>query len=355
MSKYIKFLFVALALMICIVLPTGCQGRTSFDVGKPSNDVMSKPMNESEPALEEKPKEYAGDGTDLIPAKLLSTGQNVLINSDGDIIMNFPDSLPNNAAYCIGEKLIFVPEKGAVDFQGKLVFGADYDWIGEFSDGLAPFAFQTEEGTRAGYVDATGNVVIEPAFLGVTPFSQGYAAVLIAEKEWAYIDKNGKIIYSGFANAEPFSEGMAAVSPDGKKYGYISLDGEYVIEPIYQCATSFSEGFAAVAPMTDDVENMKFGYIDTSGDYVLEPMYGTAGEFWGGIAAVAFGGLRDDELHFISKTGDEVIEGTFDIAIPIKKTQEKIFCVRKNGEGQPYFMAVNGEKILADYSPYLYE
>lgn len=291
----------------------------------------------------EQPADYDGDGSDLLTARQLSTGKIVLITVDGDIVAEIPDNAEN-----IGEGMIFIPGKGAVTYQGDLVFELDCEWMGEFSDGLAQFGFQTQEGSRSGYVDTNGTVVIEPVFWGTTPFSQGYAAVMISETEWAYIDTGGTIIYRGFADAKPFSEGLAAVSPDKEKYGYITLDGEYIIEPIYQAACPFSEGLAAAAPMTDDLENRKFGYIDTTGKYILDPIYGTAGEFWDGVAGVTFGGLRDTEYHLISMSGDVVLKNAFDWVYPV---EEGVFAARRIEERESCFMSITGEKILADFSP----
>lgn len=347
-------LVVSLAALLC----TACTAQQGAPSGKSSEvppQTSSEQVAEETPPSsggEEQPAGYDGDGSDLFTAKLLSTGKPVVITNTGDIVAELPVS--NNVGGSIGEKLLFIPGKGAVTYQGDLVFGADYEWMGEFSNGLAPFGFQTKEGSRAGYVDANGTVVIEPVFWGATSFSQGYAAVMISETEWGYIDTSGAIVYRGFADAEPFSEGLAVVSPDKEKYGYISLDGEYVIEPIYQTAFSFSEGLAAVAPMTDDFEDRKYGYIDTAGNYVLDPIYGTAGEFWGGIADVTFGDFRDMEYYFIFPSGEVALEGAFDGGIPVREAGDGVWSVRRMGEREGYFMSATGEKILPDYSPDLF-
>ena len=111
-----------------------------------------------------------------------------------------------------------------------------------------------------GYIDTSGDVVIEPRF------------------EWAY----------------PFSEGLAvvALAVDGKtKYGYIDTTGTVVIEPQFDGAGSFSEGLAAVMLREtyaggDDFETT--GYIDTSGAIVIPVQYSEVSNFAGGIAAVVF-------------------------------------------------------------------
>ena len=62
-----------------------------------------------------------------------------------------------------------------------------------------------------GFVNEAGDVVIEPSYDAVEPFSDGVACVRIGMKK-GYIDKTGnRVIKLQFDNARPFSEGMAGV------------------------------------------------------------------------------------------------------------------------------------------------
>jgi len=62
-----------------------------------------------------------------------------------------------------------------------------------------------------------------------------------------------------------FSEGLAPVMTEGLKWGYINKDGKFVIEPRFDLAGQFTEGFAKVA-IGD-----KLGYIDKQGRYIWKP------------------------------------------------------------------------------------
>ena len=63
---------------------------------------------------------------------------------------------------------------------------------------------------------------------------------------WGYIDTTGEMmIEPGFDNVGNFSEGLAAARINFK-HGFIDRKGEWVIEPRFDWAWDFSEGLAAV-------------------------------------------------------------------------------------------------------------
>jgi len=119
--------------------------------------------------------------------------------------------------------------------------------------------------------------------------------------------------YAGF----PFSEGLAAVNfvlSDGRHCGdYIDCTGKFVIKPVFQYATPFSEGFAVVV-----AQNGASGYIDKTGQWLIEPQFAAAYPFLSGLAttknfsfSIACGskGARfssTPEIRYFDKTGKEV-------------------------------------------------
>jgi hypothetical protein len=62
----------------------------------------------------------------------------------------------------------------------------------------APVLFEVWVGDKAGYIDRTGSVVIQPQFASAYPFSEGLAAVQ-AEKDglFGFIDTTGKMVWDG--------------------------------------------------------------------------------------------------------------------------------------------------------------
>lgn len=149
-----------------------------------------------------------------------------------------------------------------------------------------------------GYMDETGQVVVEPAYHFADVFSEGFARMKLGEK-WGYVDTNGKVIAEPqYERARRFADGLAAVRVN-RKFGYINASGEMVIEPQFsKMAQGFSHGLAAVPDSTK-----KFGYLNRAGKVVIPHKFTDAHEFSEGLAAVAEG----DKWGFIDTTGSWVL------------------------------------------------
>jgi hypothetical protein len=81
------------------------------------------------------------------------------------------------------------------------------------------------------------------------------------------------------------SKKLLPVYIDGKD-GYIDTDGDLVFDPVFDEASTFSDGLALVK-----IENY-YGYIDCSGKFVIEPVYEDASSFTEGVAVVKRGRKR---------------------------------------------------------------
>lgn len=101
------------------------------------------------------------------------------------------------------------------------------------------------QGSKWGYIDQSGTIVIQPQFDDAKPFHDGLA-VVIDGRTGCHIDKSGGCIYQQkYRFADDFSEGMAIVSVNGKD-GYIDTSGNLVVDTIYREAGRFQEGLAKV-------------------------------------------------------------------------------------------------------------
>jgi WG repeat protein len=122
---------------------------------------------------------------------------------------------------------------GFIDRSGKFVIAPRFEYVQSFSEGRALFrvrdddrrSYKTHHSDRsnswgnAGFIDAQGQVVIQPKFVGAKNFSEGLAAVAIRSAGdktlWGYIDRQGNwIIQPQFESASSFDGGLAAVNCD---------------------------------------------------------------------------------------------------------------------------------------------
>ncbi len=177
-----------------------------------------------------------------------------------------------------------------------------------------------DDNKLAGYIDITGNWVINPQFPDALKFSEGLAAVKDSKTDlWGYIDVSGKfVIQPKFTDVTPFFEGTAITTGEGGRYGnawgVIDKDGEYVIQPKYRMSTFFKEGYAIVS---SDLKTYQF--IDTNGNIAFNgESFLKAYLFHEGVAVVKGTDGRWKMLHSdgsFSNFGVDIDSGGFSSAI----------------------------------------
>ncbi|MEO0110388.1 MAG: WG repeat-containing protein [candidate division WOR-3 bacterium] len=111
---------------------------------------------------------------------------------------------------------------------------------------LIPFP----RGSKWGYVDKEGKVVINPQFDYAYPFSEGLAGVNIGGRQFGH---PGGILIKGRDKLGinlPFFDFPRGIYREGGilfgKWGYINKEGKFVINPQFDYAYPFSEGLAVV-------------------------------------------------------------------------------------------------------------
>lgn len=189
-----------------------------------------------------------------------------------------------------------------IDRRGTWMFnGARFAAAEPFSEGLAAVSV---DGKSYGYINRTGQFVIEPQFAYAEPFREGLAAVQIGE-QFGYIDASGQVVIAAqYEFAKPFSEGLAVITLD-RKTGYISHQGKVVIEPQFDYGHDFKEGRALVALAGQE------HYIDSSGQFLAADLTFTEGQdFSQGLAAVKIEG----RFGYLNLDGELVIPPTFTYA-----------------------------------------
>lgn len=250
-------------------------------------------------------------------------GETVSVNNQGQEHLRTSYTAAPDFGY---EELIPVKKSGYtagfMNRSGELAVDAPHYQLGQFSEGLAWFKdlVKTENGgftVKMGYINRAGKVVIPAVYSRVYDFSDGLAKV--AGGKTSYIDHNGKTVIptvTGLQNSESFSNGLAAVTvrttSGGKsviRTGFINTTGKWAIKPIYDYASSFSEGIATATL------NGKSGLIDTKGNWIMKPQYGKGssfiGQFHGGYIMLTLSGKYDYTQRLVDKQGNVItIPGT---------------------------------------------
>ncbi|MEP0886235.1 WG repeat-containing protein [Trichocoleus sp. ST-U3] len=203
---------------------------------------------------------------------------------------------------------------GYIDKTGQVVIQPQFDEANLFSEGLTAVRI----GSKWGYINQTGEVIIQPQFDSPGEFYEGLLAVEIGDK-WGYIDKTGQVVIQPqFDSADEFSEGLAAVRISDKR-GYIDKRGEEVIPAQFDEAWQFSEGLAKIK--IDD----KWGYIDKTGQVIIQPQFTEIARFTEGLASIKI----DNKFGYIDKTGRVVIQPQFNFAFSFR---EGLAVVRSNNK-----------------------
>lgn len=123
-----------------------------------------------------------------------------------------------------------------------------------------------------------------------------YPFISAENQKYGYKNEYGRVILEPiYDDATYFSFGMAAVALD-QKYGFINKKGETVIDFQYQDAGAFGSELAPVR-----MEEL-YGYIDTDGQQKIDFLYKMAGPFQNGKAQVSLDGSR---YFYINPRGEE--------------------------------------------------
>jgi hypothetical protein len=130
----------------------------------------------------------------------------------------------------------------------------------------ATFLYPVDVGGRWGFVNKSGETMVNPQFERAKPFSEGLAGVRTGGR-WGFIGENGKFsVNPQFDAVGNFVEGLAPVRL-GKRWGFINPAGKFAINPQFDEAACFTNSLARVKL------GGRFGYINPSGTFVDSPTH----------------------------------------------------------------------------------
>lgn len=206
--------------------------------------------------------------------------------------------------------------------------------VGVFSEGLA----QVSNGSKWGYIDTKGKLVIPYRYDHATAFRYGRAQVKKGDK-WTFVDKTGKeysmfetnTIYGVTHGFIPDVKGYLFRYEKDGKVGIMNTDGKMVIPAKYDHMQLFHDGIVAAYMINKDRTKCKSyelkSFIDENGKEIV-PMgfYDDVQDFSEGLAAVN----KDGQYAVIDTTGKIVIPfGTYS---GIGSFYEGVASARKNGK-----------------------
>lgn len=198
--------------------------------------------------------------------RLVATETNVYLIDDDDVIQGFLDFFPVRCGQ-FGDGLIPIDNGEGFsyyDILGDIQFdGAVFDYAGTFSDGTAA----VEVDGKWFIIDTDGDPVDDEEYEEIVLYSDGTYMkddVMIVKIDGEYVLYVDDDDVGTFSDVDiPTEDGIIAVCEDGL-WGFVDLDGDYVIDPQYVAAKSFSNGLAAV------YDGSLWGFINTDGELAID-------------------------------------------------------------------------------------
>lgn len=259
-------------------------------------------------------KEYRSEGQTLVMAVIMAA------TDPADSSANSVNSVNSSLYNANGAKLF--------GLSGRL---------GEIHDGLMPFSRQKGEQQAWGYINAHGEIIIEPQYAAVGEASGNYALVRnfdgqtellnIHAKTGTVIDGvdsldavgNRRILMRQSVAAETAAENPAediniedsadntaddvidnVTESNVEKYGYLNVGGELLVDYIFDAAEPFRDGAALV--MQDGL----YGLLTADGAYALAPQFAGGKYLGSGLYAMKL--VEEPGYRIYNALGEAVVD-----------------------------------------------
>ncbi len=219
---------------------------------------------------------------------------------------------------------------GLIDKNGKLVIPLEYDFLGDYRDGLLNY----RKDGKYGFIDLGRNVVIEAKYNNASNFGNGLAPVNSPEGKYGYINKKEEwVIEPKYAGAEDFYDGYARVystrrinTTSGRPLvvndttGIIDKNGKLVIPLEYNYITPKQEGGFFRAEKGD-----RATIIDSTGKLLMPLEKQTISYFNKGRAEITRAGKKG----LINSKGEIILPIQYDYLTIL---DDGAVITRKNGQ-----------------------
>lgn len=183
-------------------------------------------------------------------------------------------------------------------------------------------AFEMNKRVRQwGFIDKSGQFVIEPKYDSVWDFSEDNIAQVFKNNGLGVInDKGVEIIQTIYREILELGNGYIAAF-DGESYHIFNNKGEKQFFGKYVYVGKYKDGLFAVASY-DENGNVLMEYVNKSGKSIIEPKYLRAYDFYNGKAVV----MKEQNIYLIiDKSGKEIKELEYNQVSP---SEEGIYLVK---------------------------
>lgn len=283
------------------------------------------------------------------------------INDEGEFVT--PIIYKSAGVYAEGMATVSLDTKGSENFKSyfinmdnQRVLGETSNFYNYFSDGMCGFALDGNSNGPYGYVNTSGEIVVEPIYASVTNFDGGYATVRDYDGKYYVINKSGEQVFSpNVIMLDAVLNGLVLGKTYDNNYVFYNMLGELVLELDYDVVGRFNEGLSLVGRDTNkDGEVDKYGYIDINGTEVLELNFDSGTNFSEELATVLFEGVYYIiENPIVEKTEyKEIIKNESPVYINSREVDFEAYTIDSNN----YFKlrdiayAISGEKNNFDVS-----
>ncbi|TYA73939.1 WG repeat-containing protein [Seonamhaeicola marinus] len=185
----------------------------------------------------------------------------------------------------------------------KILTNVNSDKIYDFKEGFSII----RQGDFVGFMNTSGDIVIEPKFTKVFNFINGYSKIREGDK-WGLIDTKGNYFvkpeYDKISNVYNGN----VIASKGETHGII-IEGKFQAISGAQKIWDFSVNKDYTYAKKDDL----WGFIDNKGNWIVEPKYDKVRAFKNGLAPVA----KNKKWGYINLKGEEII--------PLKFKDAEIF------------------------------
>jgi len=238
---------------------------------------------------------------------------------------------------------------GFIDRSGNFLVEPRFDKAGVFEDGFAWGSVGTED-FRKGFtprevfrIDSQGRLTpaLQPRDKKLVVYrrANGLWKVYLAkgkERSWGFVDEQGEtVVPARFRDIEGFADGLARAR-ENDNVGYVNTKGEWVMPPRFRWLDLGKlRGGLAWAK-----SGAEYGYVDRTGEWVIPPRFKEAGDFSEGLAAVK---TAEGLYGFIDAQGKFVISPAYETA---RGFSEGLAYVRVPGKKEICFIDREGRVAL---------